>query len=415
MKRRRLSARLLSRLLAFTVAGLVTTMLVALGLTLLVDVQTGRTLEAQSFVDDEIWTVTRFDRAGAALIKSVRSRGTSWGPQQAAGAPDTPSPGDQTTAWASRTSDGSPEWLILEYATAVIPRQVHVYENCAPGALEKVTIFDAADNEIEAWSGNDPSPPTGNQTAIAVSKIPITLNVATKKIKLYLACQKVTGWNEVDAVGLISTKGELQWARHVRASSTYATVNTSAGLGGGQPEELAPSWAGVDRATAAFATNLVNREEQQVDARGWPFLAVCSRSDMLTPSGQGQPVPGQGAQSARLLSLTDDLAEPTTLSRTTSYKTLGPGGTAALTTPGPGANRPPIPFHPIWSGLIANTIFYGVIWLGLWSAMVIPRRFIREVARFRRGACIQCGYDLGYDFIHGCPECGWRRDDARVK
>ena len=41
-----------------------------------------------------------------------------------------------------------------------------------------------------------------------------------------------------------------------------------------------------------------------------------------------------------------------------------------------------------------------------------PRRFVREVGRVRSGRCIVCGYDLGYDFIAGCPECGWRRPAA---
>ena len=36
------------------------------------------------------------------------------------------------------------------------------------------------------------------------------------------------------------------------------------------------------------------------------------------------------------------------------------------------------------------------------------------VGRMRRGACIGCGYDLGYDFVRGCPECGWRRDAENV-
>ena len=62
-----------------------------------------------------------------------------------------------------------------------------------------------------------------------------------------------------------------------------------------------------------------------------------------------------------------------------------------------------------------NTVFYGVIWAGLWVTLLVPRRFIREVARFRRGACIACGYDLGYDFIAGWPECGWRRGESDAR
>ena len=127
--------------------------------------------------------------------------------------------------------------MILEYAQAVIPREVQVYESCAPGALFKVTAFAESGDEIEVWSGVDPTSTTGISTgsAVPVSKIPIKLNFLTRKIKLYLACDKVPGWNEIDAVGLVSDKGELQWARRVQASSTYASAN-------GQSRSGAAEW-----------------------------------------------------------------------------------------------------------------------------------------------------------------------------
>jgi quinoprotein glucose dehydrogenase len=52
---------------------------------------------------------------------------------------------------------------------------------------------------------------------------------------------------------------------------------------------------------------------------------------------------------------------------------------------------------------------FGTAWLAIWATLTIPRRFVRDLARLRRGACIACGYDLNYDFPKGCPECGWRR------
>lgn len=84
--------------------------------------------------------------------------------------------------------------------------------------------------------------------------------------------------------------------------------------------------------------------------------------------------------------------------------------TLVATTPTGTSGPTPIPLLPIWSGLLASGAFWGAVLGGAWMAMVIPRRFIREVARFRRGGCVRCGYDLGYDFLNGCPECGWRRD-----
>src|SRR4051812_22492967 len=59
--------------LPFLLLGLLTTIVLALILAATVDVQQGRQLQAQSFGEDDDWTVSRWDRAGAVLIHSQRS------------------------------------------------------------------------------------------------------------------------------------------------------------------------------------------------------------------------------------------------------------------------------------------------------------------------------------------------------
>ena len=386
--------RRLRTAMLFFALGLATTLALAWMLALLQDVQLGVQSQGAAYINDEQWSVTRWDRAGAIQIKSVRMKGAGWSPQQAAGAPDTLTLGDQTSAWASQSSDGSPEWLILKYPRPVIPREVDVYESCAPGALVKVTVFDDKDNEIEAWSGTDPTPATPGTTggAVPVSKIRVTLNVPTRTLKIYLACDKVPGWNEIDAVGLVSDKGDLQWARSVQASSTYASGfgNSS---GSGNPELLTPSWSGLTRPNSSMENGLANREERQVDARGWPMVAIMSDLDTIA-TGAGAAAAASSSRSG---------------ASTYQPYTTGLSPFAAAT---PAANHVPIPipFRPIWIGIVGDSHFLSVNWFGARTLLTLPRRFFREVARVRSGACIQCGYDLGYDFIHGCPECGWRRD-----
>jgi beta-lactamase regulating signal transducer with metallopeptidase domain len=143
----------------------------------------------------------------------------AWGPEQATGAPDTNAAGDFQTAWASLTEDGQDEWLMLEYAEAVVPKEIHVYETYNPGALYRVTAFKLDGTEVEIWKGQDPTPPGSDK---GVSKVPVQAKFKTNRIKIYLASKDVPGWNEIDAVGLIDTAGTSQWAVAAEASSTYA-------------------------------------------------------------------------------------------------------------------------------------------------------------------------------------------------
>ena len=59
-----------------------------------------------------------------------------------------------------------------------------------------------------------------------------------------------------------------------------------------------------------------------------------------------------------------------------------------------------LPTHPIWSGMIINSVMYAaLIWL-LFASMTM----IRRQSRRRRGRCINCGYPLGESVV--CTECG---------
>jgi len=78
-----------------------------------------------------------------------------------------------------------------------------------------------------------------------------------------------------------------------------------------------------------------------------------------------------------------------------------PYGFSALT--------PLLPLHPIWRGFLINTLILAIFYRLIYLTLALPRRFVLELARMRRGCCLSCGYQLGFDFRAGCPECGWRR------
>jgi hypothetical protein len=142
-----------------------------------------------------------------------------WGPEQATGPPNTAVAGDFTSAWASLTPDGQDEWLLLEYAEPVLPAAVLVHETYNPGALARVTVFKLDGEEVEVWSGKDP---TAQGSGKGVSEIAVDVPFKTNRVKIYIDSKAVPGWNEIDAVGVRDAGGKTHWATGADASSTYA-------------------------------------------------------------------------------------------------------------------------------------------------------------------------------------------------
>ena len=149
----------------------------------------------------------------------------AWGSEQTTGAPDTKGAGDIRTAWASKTQDGQEEWLELTYERAIKPVEIHVVETYNPGALFKVTAMTSSGMEAVMWRGDDPTPPDAPEGR-GTSVVKVRAAVTTDRIRIHLASDKVSGWNEIDAVGIKDEAGKMHWAVSATASSEYASGET---------------------------------------------------------------------------------------------------------------------------------------------------------------------------------------------
>ena len=145
-----------------------------------------------------------------------------WGPEQAAGEPDTHQAGDISTAWAPLEQDAGEEWLKLDYENTVDIAEIRVRETHNPGAVSKVTALLANGTEVTLWEGVEPKAEAPVEMSFTV---PSTVNAKT--VKVYLDTKRVPGWNEIDAVELIGRDGSHQWAKSASASSTYAEPRRS--------------------------------------------------------------------------------------------------------------------------------------------------------------------------------------------
>jgi hypothetical protein len=63
---------------------------------------------------------------------------------------------------------------------------------------------------------------------------------------------------------------------------------------------------------------------------------------------------------------------------------------------------PAVPYHPVWSGLLLNTLLFAAVWsgAGVFSGIVLRRW------RISQGHCPSCRYDLRGCPDSICPECG---------
>lgn len=131
---------------------------------------------------------------------------TSWSAAQATGEPDTDTCGDITTAWASSNSTGQ-DTLTLEYAVAVIPQEISVYQTYNPGSIISISLITV---DGETITLPDSADPPGNTECPGVFKLDVE-DVNQLVIGVIIELDQTIGgsWNEIDAVELVGVAGEV--------------------------------------------------------------------------------------------------------------------------------------------------------------------------------------------------------------
>lgn len=148
--------------------------------------------------------------------KKAAANRKSWSAGQACGPPDTSEAGDLPTAWAPARQNGGEEWLQLEYGEPLQIGQIVVRETYHPGAIFKVTVVLDGGGEVPIWQGTEPS-----ASAPVDRQFPVASALTGHTVKVYLDTSRVSGWNEIDAVALVTPDGQRHWATDASASSSY--------------------------------------------------------------------------------------------------------------------------------------------------------------------------------------------------
>jgi hypothetical protein len=288
-----------------------------------------------------------------------------WGPEQAAGPPDTQSAGDQATTWAPATAEGELAWLRLEWAAPIQASHLHVHQTFNAGAITRIDARLANQPEQIVWT-----PAAGDDPGAGVLVVPLEPRMIDTVI-LHLDPSAVPGWNEIDAVGLRDAASRaVHFAAVATASSTYADRHSTGSLA-----EVVPDWATFAPPLGGASLKPRVQQMRTTGAFGWPMKAWVATGPMMT-----QPPPGPRPTGLVLFS-----------------QQLGPSPLRA------------VPLRPLLLGVIVNAVASAGALAILYFALIWPFFPIRKVLRMQRGCCPECGFDLRYAFAAGCPECGFLR------
>ena len=146
----------------------------------------------------------RVDRVWATSVLgySTQYSDTAWSAQQALGAPNVfPNHGDIQQAWASRTADAQDEWLELGYDQPRAVSAVEIYETYNPGAIGTVELITTSGRRIQLRG------PTLEATSAPANRLVLQTPCTSEPIaavRINVASTTTEGWNEIDAVGLVT-------------------------------------------------------------------------------------------------------------------------------------------------------------------------------------------------------------------
>lgn len=139
----------------------------------------------------------------SSAMASSEYRAADYSASRATGAPDVTRYGDAPKAWASRLADAGEEWLELTFPNEVRASAVRVRQVFNPGAIIRVQTYDASGVATTVFSGVDTNTYAASQIAWFIAKFPRT-SQPVQRVRLTLDSARVKGWNEIDAVQLVT-------------------------------------------------------------------------------------------------------------------------------------------------------------------------------------------------------------------
>ena len=140
--------------------------------------------------------------ASSTYSTNPKNKETGWSPYKMVGKPDVDKYGDNGNAWASKSPDKGIEWVKLTFPKAVNATGIRIRQSYNPGAIIKIELTDDKGKNHTVWSGIDDTKYETGKIKYFTTNFDKT-DYKTKTVKITLATNSVSGWNEIDAVQLV--------------------------------------------------------------------------------------------------------------------------------------------------------------------------------------------------------------------
>jgi hypothetical protein len=178
--------------------------------------------------------------------------------------------------------------------------------------------------------------------------------------------------------------GETDWACQIGHGFGRERVRTvpfvlpPQGVGGKEIDSALPQFVSITDLWEGGSVSIENRQTEYL-ATGWPWRCMVGSAVSV------QKGPGNWLQP-----------------RHPGYPAPRPVGALLLPhgAAGDALEVRILPLQPLWAGLAANTVVFGVAWLVALELI----RSARRKSRRRHGRCVACGHELRD--LATCPECG---------
>lgn len=139
--------------------------------------------------------------ASSVIDVSSQYSEDAWSANQVLGAPNVfPAYGDHNKAWASQGADDREEWIEVGFDGNERISAVEIYETFNAGAIDKVELVTVKGRRIDVAIPTDTATPG---TAVKrVFGVRCTQELV-RAVRVHLDSQRVSGWNELDAIGVV--------------------------------------------------------------------------------------------------------------------------------------------------------------------------------------------------------------------